>query len=122
MKPVRRDFSSVMRSPQIIKQVDGTGLTLQVHRRHLLYHPCHAARLVDMEVDESARIAAEYHLILCFSLTAHRYIHHVGILLGHAPVVRLMTIVVHCLAGHFGCQLTGVASATRAEQQGCKQG
>ena len=45
---------------------------------------------------------AENHLILRLGLFAHRDRHHRGVILGDAPVIFAVAVVVHSLEGHLG--------------------
>ena len=49
---------------QVIAQVDGAGLVLNVEGRNELDHPCGAGGLVNVEVSERTSITTEHNLVL----------------------------------------------------------
>ena len=85
----------------IFEQINATGLLCDIEIGNVLHHPCLAGSLIHMEIHESTSIAAEIYLIFRFRLFAHLNIHDGRTILCHAPVIRLMAVVVHALKCHF---------------------
>ena len=74
----------------------------------MLHHSGDASSFVDVEIDERACVAAEDNLILGIGLLTLLYIHDGRVVLGYAPVVFLVTIVVHAFVCHVLRYLIGI--------------
>ena len=66
----------------------------------MLHHSGDASRFIDVEIDEGTFVAAEDNLILGIGLLTLLYLHDGRVVLGYAPVVFLVTIVVDTLVCH----------------------
>jgi hypothetical protein len=102
---------SILGSGNITIQGGGSSYTagdgIDIKSGDRLHHTGIAACFIDIEIDNGARVTAEYYLVFRFCRVSHRDIHHVGVFFCPTPGIFTVAIIVDALKGHL-CSYTRV--------------